>query len=292
GCGLVGNDMIMDTIPGYDAFAEAVDLAKASDIVIFCGGISPRLEGEEMQVPFEGFFGGDRTDIKLPAVQEKLIKSLHATGTPVVMVNFSGSAVALNWENENLPAIIQAWYPGQAGGTALADVIFGKYNPGGRLPVTFYKSVNDLPPFEDYSMKNRTYRYFDGEPLYPFGYGLSYTTFEYGSPGLSDNSIDKSGNVEITVEVRNTGDIGGSEVVQLYVKDIESIFPVTKKALRDFKRIYLGPGESQIVSFVLEPKVFWVIDDEGNRFVEPGDFDIMVGGNSVELKKVNLTIEE
>ena len=292
GCGLVGNDMIMDTIPGYDAFAEAVDLAKASDIVIFCGGISPRLEGEEMQVPFKGFLGGDRTDIKLPAVQEKLIKSLHATGTPVVMVNFSGSAVALNWENENLPAIIQAWYPGQAGGTALADVIFGKYNPGGRLPVTFYKSVKDLPPFEDYSMKNRTYRYFDGEPLYPFGYGLSYTTFEYGSPGLSDNSIDKSGNVEITVEVRNTGDIGGSEVVQLYVKDIESIYPVAKKALRDFKRIYLGPGESQIVSFVLEPKVFWVIDDEGNRFVEPGDFDIMVGGNSVELKKVNLTIEE
>ena len=279
-------------LPGYDAFAEAVDLAKSSDVVIFCGGISPRLEGEEMQVPFEGFSGGDRTNIKLPAVQEKLIKSLHATGTPVVLVNFSGSAVALNWENENLPAIIQAWYPGQAGGTALADVLFGKYNPGGRLPVTFYKSVEDLPPFDDYSMKNHTYRYFDGEPLYPFGYGLSYTTFEYSTPELSDNSIKKSGSVEVGVEVKNTGDIGGSEVVQLYVKDIESKYPVAKKALHGFKRIYLEAGESQIVSFKLESDDFRVIDDEGNRFVEPGDFDILVGGNSVDLRKVTLTVEE
>jgi len=292
GCGLVGKDMVMDTIPGYDALAEAINVAKTSDVVIFCGGISPRLEGEQMRVSFEGFSGGDRTNIKLPAVQEKLIKSLHATGTPVVLVNFSGSAVALNWENKNLPAIIQVWYPGQAGGTALADVIFGKYNPGGRLPVTFYKSVEDLPPFEDYSMKNRTYRYFEGEPLYPFGYGLSYTTFEYGTPELSDNSIDKSGSVGVTVEVKNAGDTGGSEVVQLYIKDIESIFPVAKKALRDFKRIYLDPGESQIVSFRLVPKDFWVIDNDGNRFVEPGDFDILVGGNSVDLKKVTLTIEE
>ncbi|MCK4698713.1 MAG: glycoside hydrolase family 3 C-terminal domain-containing protein, partial [Bacteroidales bacterium] len=279
-------------LPGYDAFAEAVDLAKSSDVVIFCGGISPRLEGEEMQVPFEGFSGGDRTNIKLPAVQEKLIKSLHATGTPVVLVNFSGSAIALNWEKKNLPAIIQAWYPGQAGGTALADVIFGKYNPGGRLPVTFYKSVEDLPPFEDYSMKNRTYRYFEGEPLYPFGYGLSYTTFEYGTPELSDISIGKSGSVEVTVEVKNSGDIGGSEVVQLYIKDIESKYPVAKKALRDFNRIYLEPGESQIVSFILESENFRVIDDDGNRFVEPGAFDILVGGNSVDLKKVILTVEE
>ena len=245
-----------------------------------------------MQVPFEGFSGGDRTNIKLPAVQEKLIKSLYATGTPVVLVNFSGSAVALNWENENLPAIIQVWYPGQAGGTALADVIFGKYNPGGRLPVTFYRSVEDLPPFDDYSMKNRTYRYFEGEPLYPFGYGLSYTTFKYGTPELSDNSIGKSGSVEVKVEVKNAGDIGGSEVVQLYVKDFESKYPVAKKALRDFKRIYLGPGESQIVNFTLESDDFRVIDDDGNRFVEPGDFDILVGGNSVELKKVTLTVEE
>lgn len=292
GCVLVGKDMVIDTIPGYDAFAEAVELAKSSDVVIFCGGISPRLEGEEMQVPFEGFSGGDRTNIKLPAVQEKLIKSLHATGTPVVLVNFSGSAIALNWENENLSAIIQAWYPGQAGGTALADVIFGKYNPGGRLPVTFYKSVEDLPPFEDYSMKNRTYRYFEGEPLYPFGYGLSYTTFEYGIPELSDNSIKKSGSVEVSVEVKNTGDIGGSEVVQLYVKDIESKYRVAKKALRDFKRIYLDPGESQIVSFMLESEDFRVIDDDGNRFVEPGNFDILVGENSVDLKKITLTVEQ
>ena len=292
GCGLIDKDMVLDTIPGYDAFAEAVDLAKSSDVVIFCGGISPRLEGEEMQVPYEGFSGGDRTNIKLPAVQEKLIKSLYATGTPVVLVNFSGSAVALNWENENLPAIIQVWYPGQAGGTALADVLSGKYNPGGRLPVTFYKSVEDLPPFEDYSMKNRTYRFFEGEPLYPFGYGLSYTTFKYRTPELSDNSIGKSGSVEVKVEVKNAGDIGGSEVVQLYVKDFESKYPVAKKALRDFKRIYLGPGESQIVTFNLESDDFRVIDDNGNRFVEPGDFDILVGGNSVDLKKVTLTVEE
>jgi len=282
-------------IPGYNAFTEAIDLAKSSDVVIFCGGISPRLEGEEMfwwGDPFEGFAGGDRTNLKLPAVQEELIKSLYATGTPVVLVNFSGSAVALNWEDENLPAIIQAWYPGQAGGTAIADVIFGKYNPGGRLPLTFYKSVEDLPPFEDYSMKNRTYRYFEGEPLYPFGYGLSYTSFEYGVPALSENSMGTSGSVEVSVEVKNAGDLGGSEVVQLYVRDIESSYPVAKKALREFKRIYLSPGETQMVNFTLDSTDLMVIDDEGNRFIEPGEFDILLGGNSVDLNRISLTVEQ
>jgi len=281
-------------IPGYNPFSEAIDLAKSSDIVIFCGGISPRLEGEEMfrwKNPFEGFAGGDRTNLKLPAVQEELIKSLHATGTPVVLVNFSGSAVALNWEDENLPAIIQAWYPGQAGGTALSDIIFGRYNPGGRLPVTFYKSVEDLPPFEDYSMKNRTYRYFEGEPLYPFGYGLSYTTFKYSTPELSENRMVTSGSVEVKVELKNTGDMGGSEVVQLYVKDIESSYPVARKALRDFTRICLEPGETKTVSFTLDSTDLMVIDDEGNRFVEPGEFDILIGGNSVDQEKITLTVE-
>ena len=280
-------------IPGYNAFEEAVDLARSSDVVIFCGGISPRLEGEEMfrwTSPFEGFKGGDRTNLKMPSVQENLIKALHATGTPVVVVNFSGSAVALNWAEEHLPAIIQAWYPGQAGGTALADVIFGRYNPVGRLPVTFYRSVEDLPPFEDYNMKNRTYRYFDGEPLYPFGYGLSYTTFEYGTPELSKSNMEKSEIVEVRIDVKNAGNMGGGEVVQLYVKDVESTYPVAKKALREFNRVFIRPSETQTVSFVLDSTDFMVIDDEGNRFVEPGVFDILVGGNSVDLTGAILTI--
>ena len=282
-------------IPGYNAFEEALDLARSSDVVIFCGGISPRLEGEEMfrwTSPFEGFAGGDRTNLKMPSVQEDLIKAIHASGISVVLVNFSGSAVALNWEDENLPAIIQAWYPGQAGGTALSDIIFGKYNPGGRLPVTFYKSVEDLPPFEEYSMKNRTYRYFEGEPLFPFGYGLSYTTFEYGTPELSENSIRKSERVEVAIKVKNTGDTGGDEVVQLYVRDVESTYPMAKKALREFKRVFIESGETQTVSFVLDSTDFMVIDDEGNRFVEPGEFDILVGGNSVDLIGTTLMVEQ
>jgi beta-glucosidase len=260
-----------------DQFKKAVDLAKSSDIVIFIGGITAQLEGEEMRVDYDGFNGGDRTHLNLPKTQENLLKIIHATGTPVVLVLSSGSALSINWEKDNIPAIIQLWYPGQEGGSALADVLFGDYNPAGRLPVTFYKSVDQLPPFEDYNMKGRTYRYFKGEPLFPFGYGLSYTKFEYRNLSLP-NEITAGNNVKISVEVHNTGKIAGDEVVQLYVKDIETSVPAPIRSLQGFKRIHLEPGEKQVVGFTLQPEQLAVINENVQFVVEPGVFEIAVGG--------------
>ncbi len=261
----------------FDHDKKAVDLAKNSDVVIFVGGITAQLEGEEMQVNYDGFKGGDRTHLKLPKVQDDLLKALHATGTPVVLVLNSGSALAVNWENENIPAIIQLWYPGQEGGTALAEVLFGDYNPAGRLPVTFYKSVEQLPPFEDYNMKGRTYRYFNGEPLFTFGYGLSYTKFEYAKL-LVPNAAKAGDAIKISVEVQNTGKLAGDEIVQLYVKDIEASVPVPIRSLQGFRRIHLKSREKQVVEFKLQPKQLAVIDENVKFVVEPGTFEIAVGG--------------
>lgn len=261
----------------FDYAKQAVELAKRSDVVIFTGGITAQLEGEEMRVDYEGFRGGDRTSLDIPNVQERLLKALHATGTPVVLVLNSGSALAVNWANENIPAILQLWYPGQEGGTALADVLFGDYNPAGRLPVTFYKSVEQLPPFTDYNMKGRTYRYFEGEPLFPFGYGLSYTKFEYRN--LSAPTETKAGDeIKISVEVRNTGKRAGDEIVQLYVKDLTASAPAPLRALQGFKRIHLKPGEKQVVEFVLQPRQLARIDEKNQLVVEPGGFEIALGG--------------
>jgi beta-glucosidase len=257
--------------------AEATTLAGESDAVIFVGGITPRVEGEEMKVDVEGFRGGDRTDIRLPRVQEDLLKALRATGKPVVLVLTSGSALAVNWANENLPAILQTWYPGEEGGTALADLLFGDANPAGRLPVTFYKSVEQLPPFEDYRMAGRTYRYFTGEPLYPFGYGLSYTRFAY-SKLVVPRRARAGATLTVRVRVTNAGSRPGDEVVQLYVKDVQASAPVPLRALQGFKRIRLRPGQSQLVSFTLTPRQLSVIDNEFKRVVEPGEFEISVGG--------------
>jgi beta-glucosidase len=260
-----------------DHAKNAVELARSADAVIFVGGITAQLEGEEMQVNYDGFKGGDRTHLKLPKTQENLLQALHATGKPVVLVLTSGSALAVNWENENIPAIIQLWYPGQEGGTALAEVLFGDYNPAGRLPVTFYKSVEQLPPFADYNMKGRTYRYFAGEPLFAFGYGLSYTKFEYANLVLP-NEAKAGDDVKISVEVQNTGKAAGDEVVQLYVKDKEASVPVPIRALQGFKRIHLQPGEKRVVEFKLQPRQLAVIDENANYVVEPGAFEIAVGG--------------
>jgi len=264
-----------------DNFKKAVELAEKSDVVIYIGGITPQLEGEEMQVDYEGFNGGDRTTLDLPKIQESLLKQLHESGKPVVLVLTSGSALAVNWAKENIPAILQVWYPGQEGGTALADVLFGDYNPGGRLPVTFYKSVEQLPPFEDYNMKGRTYRYFDGEPLFPFGYGLSYTKFKYDNLIVAD-SVKAGEEIKISVELQNTGEAAGDEVVQLYVKDHEANAPVSIHSLQGFKRVHLKPGEKKLVEFKLQPKQLSVIHTKNNedieRVVEPGDFMISVGG--------------
>lgn len=257
--------------------SEALAAAQKADVVVMFMGITPRLEGEEMKVNIDGFRGGDRTRIDLPDVQQELIKSVHAVGKPVILVLLNGSALAINWEKENIPAIIEAWYPGQAAGLAIADIIFGDYNPAGRLPVTFYKSTDDLPPFEDYKMDNRTYRYFTGEALYPFGYGLSYTTFVYSKLKLQKSS-EPGGIIEVSVRVKNTGKVGGDEVVQLYVSDLSAPVPVAVRSLKGFRRIHFLPGEQKTVSFSLPPEAFSIIDKDNKRVVLPGKFEISVGG--------------
>jgi beta-glucosidase len=267
------------TPPGAQAKLreDALNKARQSDAVVMVMGISPVVEGEEMDVRLEGFRGGDRTDIALPKPQEELIKAVHALGKPVVLVLMGGSALAVNWEDENIPAILEAWYPGQEGGNAVADVLFGDYNPGGRLPVTFYKSVAQLPPFDDYKMEGRTYRYFKGEPLYPFGYGLSYTKFSYGNLKLK-NKIKAGANLQVTVEVQNTGAIAGDEVAQLYLTDSAASVPVPIRNLAGVERVFLKPGEKRTVSFTLTPRQMSIVLDNGKRVVEPGDFILSVGG--------------
>ena len=253
---------------------------RESDAIIYIGGITARLEGEEMPVEIEGFSKGDRTNLKLPKAQHNLLKELQETGKPVIFVLTSGSAMAINWEQENLPAIVSVWYPGQAAGDAIADVLFGDYNPSGRLPVTFYKTVKDLPPFEDYHMKGRTYRYFNGEPLYPFGYGLSYTNFNYSIPRLKKSVMQKGDINTVSVIVTNSGDFDGETVVQLYVGDIESSVSSPKRSLRNFKKIFLKKGASTTVEFEISTDELSIIDNEGNSFVESGDFEIFVGDSS------------
>ena len=252
---------------------EAVNATRQSDASVLVLGISAGLEGEEMPVAVEGFRGGDRTDISLPKPQEALLKAVVATGKPVVVVLLSGSALAVNWANENAPAILTAWYPGGEGGAAIADVLFGDYNPAGRLPVTFYKSVDQLPPFTDYSMAGRTYRYFKGEPLYPFGYGLSYTQFVYSN--LRSNVGDS---VKVSVDVRNTGEREGDEVVQLYLTDVAASAPVPIRTLVGFDRISLRPREKRTVTFTITPRQMSLIDNRGKRVIEPGEFIISAGG--------------
>ena len=257
---------------------EALSKARDADAVVLVLGISPSVEGEEMDVKSPGFRGGDRTDIALPREQDELLKEVHALGKPVVVVLLGGSALAVNWANEHVPAILDAWYPGEEGGTAIADVIFGDYNPGGRLPVTFYKSVDQLPPFTDYRMQGRTYRYFKGDPLFPFGFGLSYTKFKYEKLKLGANRLKAGEELKITAEVQNTGNLAGDEVVQLYVSDVAASVPVPVRSLAGIKRVFLKPGEMQNVSFTLSPAQMSLIDDNGKRVVEPGEFLISVGG--------------
>jgi len=255
------------------------------DVIIYFGGLSPEVEGEEMNVHFDGFDGGDRTKLDLPQVQEEVLKKLKKTGKPVVLVVMAGSAIALNWENKNVDAILMTWYPGQEGGTAIASVIFGDYNPGGRLPVTFYSSLEQLPPFENYDMKNRTYRYFKGEPLYPFGFGLSYSTFKYSNlivPELCDTK-DK---LKIKVDVMNNGPKEGDEVVQLYVNHPTANVPVPIHSLKGFKRIKLKAGEKKTVEFELDSKAMAILDNKNNWVVTPGDIDIYVGGQQPNEKLV------
>ena len=256
---------------------EAVKATRDSDVSVLVLGISAGLEGEEMNVNVEGFRGGDRTDLSLPKPQEALLKAVVATGKPVVVVLLSGSALAVNWANDHAAAILEAWYPGGEGGTAIADVLFGDYNPAGRLPVTFYKSVDQLPPFTDYSMAGRTYRYFKGEPLYPFGFGLSYTKFVYSNLRL-DESVKAGEPVKVTIDVTNAGEREGDDVVQLYLSDVAASAPVPIRTLVGFDRISLRRGEKRTVTFTITPRQMSLIDDSGKRVIEPGEFVIGVGG--------------
>jgi beta-glucosidase len=230
---------------------DALEAARHADVVVMCMGLTPRMEGEEMDVLIDGFRGGDRTRIELPDTQTRLIREVQALGKPVVLVLLNGSALAVNWENDHLAAIVEAWYPGQAAGTAIADVLFGDYNPGGRLPVTFYKSTDDLPPFEDYKISNQTYRFYKGKPLYPFGYGLSYTSFKYSNLHVTPVGRDS---VRVTARLQNTGALPGDEVVQVYIsaKDTRvANHPQPIHSLAAFRRISLKPGQVQDLQFTV-----------------------------------------
>jgi len=230
----------------------------------------------------EGFFGGDRTDIKLPSPQEALLKKLHALGKPIVLVLLNGSALAIPWAAEHIPAIVEAWYPGEAGGDALADVLYGDYNPAGRLPVTFYQSVDDLPPFDDYRMENRTYRYFKGDPLFSFGHGLSYTDFQFDNLQIDRSEAEVGGSVNIRVDVTNSGDRAGDEVVQLYTRQFVAP-PRPLKELKGYKRITLLPGERKTVTFTLHVNQLTVYDEEAPSMVHPGTVEVFVGNSSSNL---------
>jgi beta-glucosidase len=268
-----------------NTFDQAVEFTRQADVAVFVGGLSPSLEGEEMKVPYSGFEGGDRKDINLPATQEELLKAMHATGKPVIFVVLTGSALAVNWDQENLPAILCGWYPGQHG-DAVADVLFGAYNPAGRLPVTFYKSVEQLPDFKDYNMRGRTYRYFKDAPLYPFGHGLSYTTFRYSDLKIHKGKVKADDVVEVSFKLTNAGKVDGDEVAQLYVRDVESTLPMAIKQLRGFKRIRLKAGETKSVTFKLTPKddMSYYDVSKSDYAVEPGDFEIQIGSSSADVR--------
>jgi beta-glucosidase len=255
--------------------AEAVAVAKQADAVIAFVGLTSHLEGEEMPIHVPGFAGGDRTDIDLPGAQKELLESLGATGKPLIVVLMNGSALAVEWAQQHAAAILEAWYPGEEGGTAIAETLSGKNNPAGRLPVTFYSSTDQLPPFDDYSMRNRTYRYFNGTPLYGFGYGLSYTHFSYSGLTLPQTEVKAGEPLAAQVAVRNDGKVAGDEVAELYLaRPAAPGNPV----LRGMTRVHLAPGESRTVSFSLTPRDLSTVDQQGKRALQPGEYTVMVGG--------------
>ncbi|WP_448098368.1 glycoside hydrolase family 3 C-terminal domain-containing protein [Luteibacter yeojuensis] len=264
--------------PAAAQLAEAERAVASADVTVAFVGLSPDVEGEELHVDVPGFDGGDRTDIGLPATQQALLERAAASGKPLVVVLMSGSAVALDWAKEHASAIVAAWYPGESGGTAIAQVLAGDYNPGGRLPVTFYRSVRDLPPFTSYQMKGRTYRYFEGTPLYPFGHGLSYTRFSYAKANASAAGIDAGQTVTVSVEVRNSGQRAGDEVVQAYLGYPQGDALAPKRSLVGFQRVHLAPGESRRVTFELDPRRLSSVDATGQRAVLAGEYTVFLGG--------------
>jgi beta-glucosidase len=279
-----GSEILGGSQKGLD---EAIGAAKASQLAVVVVGLSQQVEGEAGQQegnPPGVTSMGDRMSLDLPPSQEKLVKAIAGTGKPVILILINGSAVSIQWANEHIPAILEAWYPGQAGGTAVAEALFGLTNPGGRLPVTFYQSSSDLPAFENYSMEGRTYRYFSGQPLYPFGFGLSYTTFAYRDLQIVPEKVKSGDPVSIQVEVENTGQRQGDEVVQLYLKDVQASLPVPQLQLQGFTRIRLASGEKKTIQFTLTAEQMSFADEEGKWVLEPGEFQVWVGGQLPNLK--------
>jgi len=256
---------------------DAVAAAKNADVVIAVVGITPELEGEEMSTSAPGFFGGDRVDLELPKPQQELLEAVAATHKPLIVVLTSGSALAVNWAQDHAAAVLETWYSGEEGGTALADVLSGDYNPAGRLPVTFYSSIAQLPPFDDYTMQGRTYRYFFGAPLYPFGYGLSYTNFSYSNPRVDRAQIAATDSVTISADVKNTGAAAGDEVVELYLTH-PGVEGAPIRSLNGFQRIHLNAGEQKTVSFTLRDRELSVVDEAGKTQILTGPVEVWIGG--------------
>lgn len=264
-------------LPDRNLEEEAMSVAQKSDAIVLCMGLNSSLEGEEMPIEIEGFNGGDKTNLQLPATQLSLMKKLHRLGKPMVLVLLTGSAVTFPWAEQHIPSILEAWYGGQEGGNAIADVLFGDYNPAGRLPVTFYESIDDVPEFTDYSMDNRTYKYFEGTPFYPFGYGLSYTSFSYSDLACPE-SLKDGEPLKVSVTVTNSGDRSGDEVVQLYVSHPEATIRKPKRSLQGFERIHLDKGESKTISFELSSKQLALVDETGTSIPPKGNLKISIGG--------------
>jgi len=255
--------------------AEALNVATSADVIIYVGGLTPAQEGETF----------DRDSIELPYPQQQLLRALYATKKPIVMVNCSGSAIALTWENEHLAAILQAWYPGQAGGQAVAEVLFGEVNPSGHLPITFYRSTADLPPFEDYSMSNRTYRYFSGKPLYPFGHGLHYTKFDYKNGKLSRKKIDPASVLTVSFTIKNAGSYAGDDVAQVYYRHLNPPVPMPRLALCGFTRVSLKPGQSTNVTIQIPASRFRYWNTEKKQYmVAPGQYELLIGESSENIR--------
>ena len=257
--------------------SQAATLAAKADLTIAMVGLSPDLEGEEMPIHVEGFSGGDRTDIKLPASQQQLLEAVAATGKPLLVVLLNGSALAVNWPAQHANALLEAWYPGEFGGRAIAETLTGKNNPAGRLPVTFYAALDELPPFTDYSMHNRTYRYFTGQPLFPFGFGLSYTHFAYSHLHLSTTHLRAGNPLTAEVDVTNTGALPGDEVAELYLTPPSSDLN-PRLALKAFERLNLAPGQTRHLTFPLDPRQLSLVDAAGNRAVQPGAYTLAIAG--------------
>ncbi len=267
---------------------EAIAAAKKADVIVAVLGISSELEGEEMQVSEPGFQGGDRTSIDLPKPEEDLLEALKATGKPVVLVMTNGSALAVNWAKEHANAIVDAWYPGEEGGTAVAETLSGKNDPAGRLPVTFYTGVAQLPPFDSYAMKGRTYRYFDGQPLYSFGYGLSYTSFDYSNLKVPAQAVRAGDPLSADVTVTNTGKVAGDEVAQLYLSFPE-VPGAPHRALRGFQRVHLSPGQSQTLHFELKDRDLSMVSEAGEPIIAPGTYSLSLGGGQPQTGAPTVT---